>query len=188
MTDRHPKHHLRHLTPVCTPLSSHLNWKLGPATYRIKTSNWNIMKSSADEFQALFSHKLSLPVQMVFFLCKVASFIIFRRLSPFGVAQKLKKIIVINLIHVQSFECTSGYSHLQPTRLIQLPFTNNIHSHLLALLQSNILPRLQLKRPSWWIFHFQNVHFFLRETWHRSRVGMPASESNSLYLCSQLRD
>ena len=88
MIDHHPKHHL---TPVCTPLSSHLNWKLGTAMYEIKISDCNIMTPSTNAFQASFAHKLSLPAQLVFFLRKVASFVILRSMSLFGVAQQLKK-------------------------------------------------------------------------------------------------
>ena len=44
MTDHHCKHQL---TRVHTPLLSHLNQKLGPATYAIKIKNCNITKPRA---------------------------------------------------------------------------------------------------------------------------------------------
>ena len=62
----------------------------GPATYEIKISNCNIMKPSPNAFQALFPYKLSLPAQLVFFLCNMASFITLRSMSLFGVARQLK--------------------------------------------------------------------------------------------------
>ena len=93
-TDRHPKHHL---TPVRTPLLSHLNRTLGPTTYEIKTSNCNITKPSTVASQASFPNKRSLPAQLVFFLRKMASFIILRSMSLFGVAQQLKTTYILFL-------------------------------------------------------------------------------------------
>ena len=93
-TDRHPKHHL---TPMRTPLLSHLNRTLGPATYEIKTYNCNITKPSTVASQASFPNERSLPAQMVFFLRKMASFIILRSMSLFGVAQQLKATYILLL-------------------------------------------------------------------------------------------
>ena len=46
------------LTPAHTPLLSHLNWRLGPATYAIKIKNCNIMKLCDDVFRVSFPYKL----------------------------------------------------------------------------------------------------------------------------------
>ena len=83
MTSKH------HLTHIHTPISSHLNWKLGPLTCEIKISNCNITKPRADVFQASFPHKLSPPAQLIYL--KVAPFIILKSMSLFGVAQQFKK-------------------------------------------------------------------------------------------------
>ena len=40
--------------PYALPLSLHLNWKMGPAMYEIKTSNCNIIKLSADVSRLYF--------------------------------------------------------------------------------------------------------------------------------------
>ena len=59
--------------------------------YEIKIKNYKITEPRADAFKASFPHKHLLPAQLVFFLHKVASFILLKSMSLFGVAQQFKK-------------------------------------------------------------------------------------------------
>ena len=167
MTDHHPKHHLTH---ACTLLSSHLNQKLGPAMYKIKISNCNIRKPSPNAFQASFLHKLSLPAQLVFF-CKVASFIILKSMSLFGVAQQLQ-----NKINRRYKQSPTGFSCLLLTRPIQLPFTDT-HSHLLAQPQSSNISQFTT-RATIIVFHSKHL-LFLSQNMAQKRVKMTVFKPNA---------
>ena len=184
-----------HLTPVRTPLS-YLNWKLGPAMYEIK--NCKIMEPCANAFQASFPHKLSLSAQLIFFLYKVASFIILKSMWIVIVwscaaakrqETKQKNACTNKVFNVPlAFQVTdwldqSGYHLLIPTP---------IHWHACSC--QTFCHSLQLEWPSLWIFHFQNfrnICIFLAETcksgeeWLQSSL-MPAHERDSKWQCSQI--
>ena len=126
--DHHPKHHL---TQVHTPLLSHLNRRLGPVMYEIKIKNRNITKPCAEAFHASLSpHKLSLPAQLVLFLCKV-TFIL--KSTSLGLCSSLFFFVVVenSMFKQRSVKCPTGFSHLWLTRPIRLLFTD-IHFHLLC--------------------------------------------------------
>ena len=150
-----------------------------------KISNCKITKPGTVAFQDSF------PDKVVFF-------IIMKNVSLFGDVQHLKikkqtknnrmyRVLSVPLaFHVSDQLDQSGY-HL----LISTP----IYWHSCSLWTFS--HTLQLERPSWWIFHFQNfwnLCFFLAKTWRRSGEEglcsslMPAHESKSQWLCSQLSD
>ena len=175
MTDRHPKHHL---APISLPKVRSCDvWNQDCNC----NQDCNIMQPSADVFQASFPHKLSLPAQLVFFLHKVASFIILKSMSLYVAV----KYFLFKFMYKCSFGYPTGFSRLQPTRLIRLPF-NDTHSQLQS---SNILPRfttwvtvmVNLSLSKLFLFLSQNMG---QEWLHSSQ--MPACDSNSQWLCSQL--
>ena len=132
-TDYHPIWHL-----CATPLL-YLNPKLGPVMYEIKIKSWKITaEMHTGEFQSSFPHKLLLPAQLAFFLHHTEEHV-----TVWGCAAVYKKI-KINHMYKQSFdfECPTTFLCLQPIRPVQLPFTDTMHSYLLAQPQSlNISPR-----------------------------------------------
>ena len=69
--------------------------------------------------------------------------------------------------HIQMrFKYPTGFSRLETTWPIWLPFTNDVHSNFLSLLQSlNFLPRFTTQATN---FHFPNIRFLSVETRHKS--------------------
>ena len=67
-----------------------------------------------------------------------------------------------------SFECPTSFSHLWPTRPVQLLYTDT-HSHLLAQPQSSILPWF-----TWAIVTFRIIGTFVFYSWNvvQKRVEM----------------
>ena len=143
-------HHEHHLIQAHTPLiTSKPKVRSSPATWN-QEKNGNITKLCTNALQpAWSSHKLSLPAQPVVFFCKVTIMLHQAHVTVSGCAAVLFLFIFENLTYKQVFKCPTGFSHLQTTWPIWLPFTDDIHSNLLALPQGSTgLPLASILRRS----------------------------------------
>ena len=161
MTDCHPNHHL---TLMHMPLLSHLNWKLGPLMYEIKTNNCNFTKSCADAF--LLRCLTNFHFQLSWSSVKWPHLSLWRVCHRLGLHsssknKKTKKHAMSTCKQTLSFQCLTNFlciwldqfgywclsSHqlfMHLTTPMWLPFTGiHFHFYLLAQPQSpNVLLQL----------------------------------------------